>query len=599
MSVQTADDVADLFDETINVNEPLTWEFLGGDEDCPMWSQWRAYQAGDCARIPNEGIWCARRSIRAGEVSPGERGWTHAWERKSALLGADPAAMSAAAQRFSGRGGRPVLGADPAADAARAQRHRGGGSMIGALVADFHSIKAAYRDAANKGTAEEMETDIVGDDPVSQAARATKAIIKRARDEALPAAPPSRVMHYDATDEVSIDPVQLEILGEGGLSEADFPLSTELYRHFHGRNEPKFMRLDTEDSYRDFRADQSPEIAELRQKVATLEALVSAHTADGHGAQNVIIGLASDISNLQAQTSNKRVPLQMPPWAEGTWDCWREDGPDGGLVCCSIALPGHDGNVRICTAAAPVKNRVEDVVGYTHDIGCDVVTLLGVLPTIACMLAGRDLLTEMAAAAPAVLAHPGAKSQTPFIGKIVPANQPTLATLMALLQGAQAGNVQATKEWMTFAKIAQTNSGLAESMHEAKNRLIAAQTEMVGSPVAAKTLHIYNPTQINFAQKPGFPPIAIPSNNYKIAEVIIFNGVEVQTPKNSDHRTFQGYHLSIGFRGVDGRYVTHDNLAWVRVYGGQVTAPGAVSAAHLHGYLPNPGMRPVYGWSRR
>lgn len=449
MSVQVADDVATLFDGEINVNEPIDWAFLGADfqaSDAPPWSPWSAYQAGDCARIPNEGVWCARRSVRAGEVGPGERGWEHVWERKSTLLGHDPAAYSAASQRFSGRGGRPVLGA---------------------LVADFHVVKQAYRDAVDKG-------EHVGDDLVSQAAATTKKIIRRARDEATPASAPAMVTHYDATDEVSIDPVQLEILGEDGIDERNFPITSGLYRRFRASAEPTFVRLDTEESYPDYRG------ADLHRKVAALDALLHAHLADGHGGQDIVVGLASDISALQDETAARRVPLKMPPWADGTWDCWREPGPEGGLVCCSMALPGHDGTIRICTNAAPVKRRVEDVARYAREEGGDVVTLLGVLPTIACMLTGRDLMTGMAAAAPKILAHPAARSNTPFVGRIVPANQPTMAAIIALLQTAQSGNAQAAREWGMLAEAAGKHPELTQSMIEARRRLLAAQANIYG-----------------------------------------------------------------------------------------------------------------------
>ena len=492
MATRVVDSVEDLYNGEINVNQPLDWEFLGAS--VPSWSRWDSYRAGDCAQLPGGQVWCARRSIKSGDVGPGETGWTSAWGRSSpamigALLGADSAAEAASAQRHrSGRGGS-MLGADSAAEAANAQRHRGGGNMLGAdsaaeaanaqrhrsgrggggeemlgaLYADFHALKELARDRA----AAEQEAGI-GADPVM----ATQKIIERARDEKPPSAPPDSVVEYDDSDELSINPVREEILG-AELDTVNFPLTSSLYKHFQAKAPPsKYVRLDTEDSYREFRAD----VAELQRKVARLESLVSSHISDDHGAQDAIVGLASDISNLQSSTAGKRVPLQMPPWADGTWACWREDGPNGGLVCCSISLPGHDGNVRICTAATPVKGHVESVVGYTRDVGCGVAELLGVLPTLACMLAGSHLMSEMAAAAPTVLAHPSVVgSNRPFIGRIVPANHPTLAALIALLQGAQAGNQQAAREWTALSQAAVSNSDLALSMSEARGRLVAAQ----------------------------------------------------------------------------------------------------------------------------
>ena len=375
------------------------------------------------------------------------------WE----FLGSDPAAEALRAERHHGRGGVRV-GADPASEALFAERHRHGRG-VGAYVADVHSL---------------------GADPVL----ATGKILARARDLRPPAPPPARVIPYHEAEAVTLDPVvQEEILGAGGgLDPADFPLATHLYRHFQGKKrEPTLVRLDTEESYRGFRADSSPEIAELQQKVAALEALVRAHASDGHGGpiDDVVMGLASDVSQLQATEAEKRLALRMPPWMEGTWDSWREAGPEGGIICSALALPGHDGRPRIATAACPVARHVEDVVRYAGDVGGDVVTLLGVLPTVACLLAGGHLLGELARAAPHLLARPEARSGQPFLGKIIHApNGPTSAALAVLLQRAQAGDAQARKEWATLAEVALAqNEDLARSMSTTKRRVVAAQSE--------------------------------------------------------------------------------------------------------------------------
>ena len=491
MSVQTVDSIEQLFDGEIDVNQPIDWEFLGADVGCELYDRWSGYRAGSCVVLPNGETRCAKRAVSPGSAGPGEAGWKHEWQRVSPValrgswrntaerrhgrdgvsVGADYAAEANYAERHHGRGGVSV-GADHAAEAAYAARHHGrGGVLVGALVADFQAIREAAR--RQSGIVEEMAGD------VGRAADATRDILVRARDTEPPTPPPSRVVPYDETDEISISPVQLEILGEVSVKEDRFPLTSDLYRHFRRGGDSRFVRLDTEESYRDFRAAQSPVIAELRDKVARLERMLQAHMQDGHGAQDTIVGLASDVSKLQAEEQRARVAPLMPPWAKGTWDCWRQEGPRGGLICCSVSVPGPDGSPRICTSATPLEEHVHDVVGCAFDAGHDVSGLLGVLPTIACMLGGGRLLRDVCAATPAVLDHPAAKTGKPFVGRIVVANHPTRAALIALLQYAQTGNERARREWEELAQLAERSPSLRQSMEEARARLVEAQSAQV------------------------------------------------------------------------------------------------------------------------
>lgn len=307
--------------------------------------------------------------------------------------------------------------------------------FLGAMIQDYHFL------------------DVVG---------ATQKIVERARDKKAP--PPSlRVVPADEPAPI-VDRFLEEILLVGDLA-SQFPCTIGFYETF--RVEPKYVRLDTEKSYRDFRMSQSPEMAELRAEVARLSSLLHAHMADGHGPQ-ITESLGRLISDEEV---SRRIPLSMPPWAEGKWDCWRE----GGLVCCSIRLPGADGTARICTSATPIEPYVHEVVGYAHEVGGNISAMLGVLPTVACMMAGGSLPPAMCKAAPSILARPEVQSGNIFIGRLAGASQPALAAMIALLQKAQNGDPQATSEWQKFTKLAEVSADLASTMGEAKIRLAAAQ----------------------------------------------------------------------------------------------------------------------------
>lgn len=296
--------------------------------------------------------------------------------------------------------------------------------FLGNVVSDFHAT---------------VLEEIVG---------ATERIIERARAAKGPP-PLYRVVPIERdtiyapwSDAVS----QVTLLGVDA-GEAEFPLTRALYEHFVNVGMQP-VRLDTFESYEEFRS--APEMAD--------EAMVG------------MIGHLGDMSRLGHDA--KEVPLSLPPWAEGKYRCWLE----GDSVCCSIMVPGPDGQVRICTTWMPATKHLDEVVGHAHAVGAkDVTQLLGVLPTIACMMGGGDMAPRLAAVAPALLARPEVVGGGTFAGAMVPANHPSLAALMALLQHAQAGDDQAQIEWQKFEALAHLSDDLADSMKEAEKRLAKAR----------------------------------------------------------------------------------------------------------------------------
>jgi len=224
----------------------------------------------------------------------------------------------------------------------------------------------------------------------------------------------------------------------------DFPVTQKLHRKFKAAlPSPKVMRVDTEESYKKFMDEKrAPYIAELEQRVARAEAALAQHASDGHGVAMDVLGADVEQAKQRALTGGDEIPMSLPPGTEKHIKVWQ----DGGQICCSMRLPGPDGKVRIATAASPVERHVEEVLCYTEDGDVNPMEVMGALPMMAQILGGGSLVTQIAAAAPQLLARPEVCAGEVFVGKVTPVSDPAVAAIMALLQMCRAGDKQALKE---------------------------------------------------------------------------------------------------------------------------------------------------------
>ena len=102
--------------------------------------------------------------------------------------------------------------------------------------------------------------------------------------------------------------------------------------------------------------------------------------------------------------------------------------------------------------------------------------LLGVLPTLSAMLGGAEILPALARAAPSLLAYEEEDGGAPLVGKIVPqGGSASLPALIALLQGAQAGDPRAIADWQRLCDLA-----MAKACEVVPNIRRARVTESVG-----------------------------------------------------------------------------------------------------------------------
>jgi hypothetical protein len=125
-----------------------------------------------------------------------------------------------------------------------------------------------------------------------------------------------------------------------------------------------------------------------------------------------------------------------------------------------------------------VVKHVNDVVGYARAVGASVSELLGVLPTVACMMGGGFLIPQMASCAPQLLARPEVVAGGTFVGRMVPKHHPSFAALISLLQRAQSGYTVAIEEWERLAQVAQSEPELAGLMLKTQERLLRAQGDL-------------------------------------------------------------------------------------------------------------------------
>ncbi len=249
-----------------------------------------------------------------------------------------------------------------------------------------------------------------------------------------------------------------------------FPILTRLLQRAGAGMPPRFVRVDTEKSYQQFRTQNSPEMAELAQRVDGLARTIAAHMDDPHAHGR----LAEDVEDLtllgaevQAAEEAKVVDLRLPAHFHGRVRAWHE----GGYSCASLVLPKADGGVWICTSLEPIQKGVAEMARAASDAGVPARAIVPVLPAMGTTLGAATVVKQVAAAAPALLRRPEAQGDAPFVVRIEPKAAPALCALCALLWLCHKGDPGACKEWDDLA--AQATGSIRQAMGEAKQVLKA------------------------------------------------------------------------------------------------------------------------------
>ena len=278
-------------------------------------------------------------------------------------------------------------------------------------------------------------------------------VVERARDARTPP-PLMRAVEPEAPELDDDDFGLTDMLVEVGAAAGRdvFPLTTQLLARAGAGMAPRYVRIDTEASYKAFRAEHSPELAELSDRVAELDARLARHEADPDAHARV----ADDIDELtlvgaevMKAEDDKRIDMWMPRRFDGLVTAWRE----GDFVCASLTLPGQDGEVRICTSLEPVRRCVDEICRHAAESGVPARTVVGVLPAMGCVLGAGTVMKEIAAAAPAILQRPEAARPAPFVVRIEPAQNPAISALASLALACRMGVAQACAEWKGLAEL--------------------------------------------------------------------------------------------------------------------------------------------------
>jgi hypothetical protein len=305
-------------------------------------------------------------------------------------------------------------------------------------------------------------------------AQAVLKVVETARDARQPA-PPMRAVDPDAPPSArsATRPLFRTLVGAAQASgnPDPFPMTAQFMQRCGADMAPRFVRVDTEESYKAFRTGHSPELSELAARVDEMEHALHSHLSDpeAHTHEGADDALAEDIedltvlgANAHAAEDEKRIDLWMPKHFDGLITAWRE----GDFVCASMQLPGQDGAIRICTSLEPVVKCVTEMSRHAAESGVPAKSVVGVLPAMGCVLGAGTMLKEMAAAAPAIMSRKEAQTKTPFMVRIEPKNSPALAALAMLVMACKLGDQQACMEWENLAKLspAPVKQAMAEAL---------------------------------------------------------------------------------------------------------------------------------------
>ena len=288
------------------------------------------------------------------------------------------------------------------------------------------------------------------DEIVGAAQAAVLKTITKARDSRRPAPPLRAVSLDEPEDEGCLSPMDYSMEEICIGAEDAFPITSNLLQQYGAGGESRIVRVDTEESYKQFRTDGSPEMAALQRQVAEVEQRLVAHMADPgahHGPAPAIRGDIAELRHMGAEVAaieeQKRIPLRMPKHFNGLVDAWRE----GDFAVASIVIPGSDGDPRIVTAMEPVEKGMLEAAKAATESGAPAAIIVGYIGEIGETLAAANAIKDLASAAPSILKRPEARGQEPFMVRLAPKTSPALFALAALSRMCAAGDAKACDEW--------------------------------------------------------------------------------------------------------------------------------------------------------
>lgn len=258
-----------------------------------------------------------------------------------------------------------------------------------------------------------------------------------------------------------------------------FPVfKSALRRHQAAEVQPRIVRVDTPESHTEFVCEKAVKEIDRRthELRAALEHHLDEHESEQHpgfkkqrvamrkwdeivGAVKAIADLHGAESAAEAEDKMPQVPVDVPPFAEGSVKCWR----DGDLVICSLKFMTSGGG-RIATMAAKPRVSADDIEGWAMRSGVNPVTILGVLPDLAAVACGKRLVKDVAGAAlklserEDVCGMDDSDEALLLVSKGKEGRAP-VAALMDVQQRADNGDRQAVREMSAIRSVARTSIG--------------------------------------------------------------------------------------------------------------------------------------------
>lgn len=281
------------------------------------------------------------------------------------------------------------------------------------------------------------------------AALALRKVVEKARDNRTPA-PPMKTVALDAPEPDNVESWALTdtCLGAAEVTPDPFPLLAKLLQKAGAGVGPRIVRIDTEESFRDFRAKGSPEYAEFRERMDDFEHRLHAHASDPH-AHDQLADEAQDLAVLGAVADKslaaRRIEFKLDPSFDGKHEEWVDDEDD--TIYASLKLSHPDGSVRWVTSTEPRSKSIAEMSRHAGEANVPVSAIVGMLPAAGEVLGAGTAIKEMVAAVPALMNHPEMRSPFPFIARIEPRANPGLFALAALALECTRGNAQACDEW--------------------------------------------------------------------------------------------------------------------------------------------------------
>lgn len=232
------------------------------------------------------------------------------------------------------------------------------------------------------------------------------------------------------------------------------------------------VRSDTPVSYPDFIASVNAEFADLRERIAALEATMMAHITDPNAhrkiarAAEAVLGASARVGDAAVRSS---IQTRLPPESASKimpWCC-------GDHVCVTLCFPATDGGARYLTGTTPVASEAARLAQYVDASGVAPVDVLGSTGHLCNVLGAGRVISTVCASAPDVLVLDEVTRTSsrngPVLARVQPAVRPSARAILELASCCADGDEDAMAEWDALGDAAERlgSNGVVHAMNEA------------------------------------------------------------------------------------------------------------------------------------